>query len=87
MSQNMQPLPCSLLSGSFCLSEGLHAFAHCDIHQLVVYSYEIYTLGPITCSYFKDGYRDDGVKQFLLVAGEKMRGNNHRSALEVQAVS
>lgn len=22
--------------GSFCLSEGLHAFAHCDIHQLVM---------------------------------------------------
>ena len=50
--------------------------------QMVVYCHHD-TLDLIACSYLKDGYGDDGVKLFLVVAGDKIRGNNHK-ALEVQ---
>lgn len=45
------------------------------------------TLDVVTCSYLKDGYGDDGVKLFSVLAGDKIQGNNHNPTLEVQAGS
>lgn len=63
--------------------------SHCNIFRGqsdVVYCHQN-TLGLITCSYLKDGYRDDGVKLFSVVADDKIRGNNHKPAWEVQVGS
>lgn len=53
---------------------------------MVVYCHRD-TLDLITCSYLQSGYGDDGVKLFLAVAGDKIRGTNHKPALEVQVGS
>lgn len=54
--------------------------------QMVVYRHHD-TLELITWSYVKDDYGDDGVTPFSVVVGDKIRGNNHKPALEVQAGS